>query len=165
MKATSKSAEVMRYGAPALAARALTVATGNGCAGSTGSAVPAGGAPAFSFAPADESSAQRSATGTTRASPSTSSCRSVVTPTSGPQWQQVLAIRIAVLARSQNYERPQNPGDPCSATTTANIPKWGDPGSLQDFPTLLVAGVLPSCYKYRVFETIVPLRNMIWRPA
>jgi type IV pilus assembly protein PilW len=88
-----------------------------------------------------------------------------VTPTSGAQWQQVLAIRIAVLARSQNYERPQNPGDPCSATTTANIPKWGDPGSLQDFPTLLVAGVLPSCYKYRVFETIVPLRNMIWRPA
>ena len=39
------------------------------------------------------------------------------------------------------------------------------PGALQDFPTLLVAGALPSCYKYRVFETIIPLRNMIWRPA
>ena len=34
-----------------------------------------------------------------------------------------------------------------------------------DFPTLMVAGALPSCYKYRVFETIIPLRNMIWRPA
>jgi large subunit ribosomal protein L9 len=23
---------------------------------------------------------------------------------------------------------------------------------------------LPSCYKYRVFETVIPLRNMIWLP-
>jgi len=88
-----------------------------------------------------------------------------VTPTSGAQWQQVLAVRVAVLARSGNYERPQNPGDPCTATELATRPKWGDAGALQDFPTLMVAGVLPSCYKYRVFETIIPLRNMIWRPA
>ena len=88
-----------------------------------------------------------------------------VTPTTGAQWQQVLAVRLAVLARSQNYERPTNPGDPCEATVSTNRPKWGDPGALQDFPTIMVAGVLPSCYKYRVFETIVPLRNMIWRPA
>jgi type IV pilus assembly protein PilW len=88
-----------------------------------------------------------------------------VTPTNGAQWQQVLAVRVAVLARSGNYERPANAGDPCEATTAANRPKWGDAGALQDFPTLMVAGVLPSCYKYRVFETIIPLRNMIWRPA
>ena len=31
------------------------------------------------------------------------------------------------------------------------------------FATLQAVGALPSCYKYRVFETIVPLRNMIWR--
>ena len=54
---------------------------------------------------------------------------------------------------------------PIRATTSATRPKWGDAGAEQDFPTLLVAGVLPSCYKYRVFETIIPLRNMIWRPA
>ena len=30
---------------------------------------------------------------------------------------------------------------------------------------LMVAGYLPTCYKYRAFETIIPLRNMIWRPA
>lgn len=88
-----------------------------------------------------------------------------VTPTTGAQWQQVLAVRIAILARSPNYERPTNPGDPCEATTTANRPQWGDPGALQDFPVLMVAGYLPTCYKYRVFETIIPLRNMIWRPA
>jgi type IV pilus assembly protein PilW len=88
-----------------------------------------------------------------------------VMPVSGAEWQQVLAIRIAVLARSQNYERPSVAGGACEATTSATRPKWGDPGALQDFPVLMVAGVLPSCYKYRVFETIVPLRNMIWRPA
>lgn len=88
-----------------------------------------------------------------------------ITPTTGPQWQQVLAVRIAVLARSQNYERPSVAGGACEATVTTNRPQWGDPGALQDFPVLMVAGVLPSCYKYRVFETIVPLRNMIWRPA
>ncbi len=86
-----------------------------------------------------------------------------VTPANGAQWQQVLAVRVAVLARSGNYERPEVAGGPCEATTTA--PKWGDEAALQDFPTLLVAGALPSCYKYRVFETIIPLRNMIWRPA
>jgi type IV pilus assembly protein PilW len=88
-----------------------------------------------------------------------------VTPTSGAQWQQVLAIRVAVLARSGNYERPSVAGGTCEATTSATRPKWGDAGALQDFPTLMVAGVLPSCYKYRAFETIIPLRNMIWRPA
>ena len=88
-----------------------------------------------------------------------------VQPTSGAQWQQVLAVRVAVLARSGNYERPEVAGGSCEATTSATRPKWGDAGAEQDFPTLLVAGALPSCYKYRVFETIIPLRNMIWRPA
>ena len=88
-----------------------------------------------------------------------------VQPTSGAQWQQVLAVRVTVLARSGNYERPEVAGGPCEATTTDNRPKWGDEIALQDFPTLMVAGALPSCYKYRAFETIIPLRNMIWRPA
>jgi len=88
-----------------------------------------------------------------------------VQPVNGAQWQQVLAVRVAVLARSGNYERPEVAGGPCEATTTATRPQWGDAGALQDFPTLMVAGALPSCYKYRVFETIIPLRNMIWRPA
>lgn len=77
-----------------------------------------------------------------------------VTPTTGAEWEQVLSIRLGVLAQSDNYERPANPGDPCSATTVA--PTWAG-GSFA------VPGGLPSCYRYRVFETVVPLRNMIWR--
>jgi hypothetical protein len=31
------------------------------------------------------------------------------------------------------------------------------------FATFDAPGALPSCYKYRVFETVIPLRNMLWR--
>ena len=88
-----------------------------------------------------------------------------ITPTTAAGWQQVLAVRIAVLARSQNYEQP-NAAGVCQATTIANQPMWGRTAAAPAgtvFPTLQAAGALPSCYKYRVFETIVPLRNMIWR--
>jgi len=78
------------------------------------------------------------------------------TPTTGSGWAQVRAVRVAVLARSGNYERPSTPGGPCEATLAA--PTWSG-------GTFTVPGGIPSCYKYRSFETIVPLRNMIWRPA
>jgi type IV pilus assembly protein PilW len=88
-------------------------------------------------------------------------------PTTSAEWQQVLAIRVAILSRSQNYERPANAGDPCEATTLANRPKWGAATPpTEDFTRLKAElDVAPSCYKHRVFETIIPLRNMIWRPA
>ena len=73
---------------------------------------------------------------------------------------QVIAVRLAVLARSEHYEKPSTPGGACEATTAANRPTW----SGGDFLTFNAAGALPSCYKYRVFETVVPLRNMMWRP-
>jgi len=73
---------------------------------------------------------------------------------------QIIAVRLAVLARSDHYEKPSTAGGPCEATTAANRPTWAG----GDFLTFNAAGALPSCYKYRVFETVVPLRNMIWRP-
>jgi type IV pilus assembly protein PilW len=82
-------------------------------------------------------------------------------PSGAAAWGRVLAVRIAVLARSPNYEKPSS-GTTCEATTTTNQPTWSGG---QTFPTLQVTGALPSCYKYRVFETIIPLRNMLWRPA
>lgn len=96
------------------------------------------------------------------------------TPTTAAGWQQVLAVRVAVLARSQNYEKP-DPVAGCNATTVANQPTWGkgavvppgDPLPPFAFPVLAAALITPGneagCYKYRVFETVVPLRNMIWR--
>jgi type IV pilus assembly protein PilW len=69
-------------------------------------------------------------------------------------------VRLAVLARSEHYEKPSTPGGACEATTAANRPTW----SGGDFLTFNAPGALPSCYKYRMFETVVPMRNMIWRP-
>jgi len=77
-----------------------------------------------------------------------------VTPVNTVEWQRVLSVRIGVLARSEFFVKPANVGDPCSATTAA--PTWQ--GGAFNVP-----GGIPSCYGYRVFETVVPLRNMIWR--
>jgi len=77
-----------------------------------------------------------------------------VAPASAAEWAQVLAIRVAVLARIGEYERPV--GGVCTATTVA--PTWA--AGTRSFT---VPEGLPSCYRYRVFETVVPLRNLIWR--
>lgn len=83
-----------------------------------------------------------------------------VTPATGAGWLQVLSVRIGILARIGNYEKP-TAGVDCDATTVA--PSWSG-GS---FPAVNIATVTSPdrCYRYRVFETTVPLRNMIWRPA
>ena len=73
---------------------------------------------------------------------------------------QVIAVRLAVLARDDHYHKPSTAGGPCEATTAANRPTWAGGA----FLTFDASGALPSCYRYRVFETVVPLRNMIWRP-
>jgi type IV pilus assembly protein PilW len=71
---------------------------------------------------------------------------------SGP-WGQILAVRLAILARAGQFEKPSTPNGPCEATTTA--PQWSG-------GTMAVPGGLPSCYRYKVFETTVPLRNVLW---
>ena len=85
------------------------------------------------------------------------------TPANATEWQQVLSMRVGVLARSEFYERPEA-GSPCAATTDANPPTWA--AGTRDFPALgdLSDPANPArCYRYRVFDTVVPLRNMIWR--
>jgi type IV pilus assembly protein PilW len=69
-------------------------------------------------------------------------------------WARVKAIRVAVVTRAGQYERPASASAGCTATKalaaswhtfdTSNYPAdWG-------------------CYRYRVFETVIPLRNVIW---
>lgn len=78
----------------------------------------------------------------------------VTAPATAAAWAQVLSIRVALLVRSKDQEKPVN--GVCEATTTA--PSWTG-GSF------IVPGGLPSCFKYRAFESNIPLRNMIWREA
>ncbi|MCC2974010.1 PilW family protein [Massilia sp. IC2-476] len=86
-------------------------------------------------------------------------------------YQRIAALRIAVVARARNPERADPATGECTATTVpptvfavqdavntdaepveVNVEVDGDP-------------VDWKCYRYRVFETIVPLRNAGWRPT
>lgn len=92
------------------------------------------------------------------------------------KWQLLIAMRVAVVARSALAEKPTGiNGTNCDATTdgTEGVsvpdqrPTWtggiidvsasGDPSA-----TSLLNW---KCYRYKVFETTVPLRNWIWRSS
>jgi type IV pilus assembly protein PilW len=80
---------------------------------------------------------------------------------SAGDYGRIAAVRIAVVARSRNPEKPNATTGSCTATTTAPTVFGGTA------VTLTVSGdsVPWQCYRYRVFETIVPIRNSGWRPT
>ena len=87
-----------------------------------------------------------------------------VAPVTAADWSQVLALRVAVLSRIDNYEKPSVSGGNCDATTA--MPTWS--GSAADPFTAIDVATATSqdrCFRYRVFETVIPLRNMIWRAS
>jgi type IV pilus assembly protein PilW len=72
----------------------------------------------------------------------------------GPlNWRRIKAIRVALVTRASQYERPAA-GASCSATTSL-ASSWGAINT-ERYPSDW------GCYRYRVFETIIPLRNVIW---
>lgn len=77
------------------------------------------------------------------------------TTASAGDWLRVGAVRIAIVVRNRQPEI--NPDGSCSATSTPPAWSWG---------TTSAAALSADwqCYKYKSFETIVPLRNMMWRP-
>lgn len=78
-----------------------------------------------------------------------------VTPTAA-DWSSILAVRLAVVARSALRERANPATGVCDIT--AAPPAWAG-GTIT-----LAADPDWQCYRYRVFETVVPLRNLIWKP-
>jgi type IV pilus assembly protein PilW len=89
---------------------------------------------------------------------------------SAGDYQQVAAIRVAVVARSKVPEKPAANGQ-CSATTDKPVVfASASPASVTAVPvTVEVAQagdtISWKCYRYRVFETIIPIRNSGWRPT
>ena len=85
-------------------------------------------------------------------------------------YQRIAALRLAVVARSKNPEKPGASGV-CSATQLApTVFSSTEPLGVTAQPITLnvaVAGdvIAWQCYRYRVFETIVPMRNLGWRPT
>jgi len=88
---------------------------------------------------------------------------------SAGDYEHVAALRIAVVARSKTRERPAA-GAACTTTTSKPVVFAGqEPEGVTPVPLTIdvaVAGDTSDwrCYSYRVFETIVPLRNAGWNP-
>ena len=86
-------------------------------------------------------------------------------------YQRVAAIRVAVVARSKIPEKPSTTDGQCSATPDKPVVfAAASPASVAAVPvTVEVAQAGDSiswkCYRYRVFETIIPIRNAGWRPS
>lgn len=80
-------------------------------------------------------------------------------------WQNVSSIRIAVVARSREVDKPDSSGGIC--TTTTGAPRVFDQGGAGFEVDVVVAGDTMhwTCYRYRTFETVVPMRNSLWRPS
>jgi type IV pilus assembly protein PilW len=84
-------------------------------------------------------------------------------------WQRIAAVRLAVVARSKNPERPAK-GAACSATADKPVAfAMAAPAGVAAAPVTIDVAVNGDpvdwhCYRYRVFETIVPFRNASWRP-
>lgn len=84
------------------------------------------------------------------------------TPTTAAGWLQIQSIKVGMLARIGNYEKPSTSGGNCDATTSQ--PTWsGSSANAFRAVDISTATSQDRCYRYRVFETTVPLRNMIWR--
>ncbi len=70
--------------------------------------------------------------------------------------RRIKAIRVAILARSGEYEKPE--GTTCDATTTTMADNWSSWATFN-------YSAYPAdwqCYRYKVFEAVIPLRNVIW---
>jgi type IV pilus assembly protein PilW len=86
-------------------------------------------------------------------------------------YTRIAALRIAVVARSKNPERPNAATGQCTATTVAPTvfatlgADNGNTAPVQVDVAVTGDTVDWRCYRYRVFETIVPLRNAGWRPT
>lgn len=78
------------------------------------------------------------------------------TPTTGTGWQQVIALRFALVARSHKRD--------AEAVSPASLQLWPavtTPSGTSPARTLALTDEQRH-YRYKVFSTLVPLRNMIW---
>ena len=92
-------------------------------------------------------------------------------------WKRVLAIRVAVLVRSRQFETSRDAGASSAGgavTKTINNPYYFGDSVNRKFLMTNVDGSADSYsdtdvnpnnwryYRYRVYERVIPLRNMLW---
>ena len=64
-------------------------------------------------------------------------------------WDQVGMVRVGILSQSARPERD------CNVTPSSNIPWSGGTFDVSGVPNW-------NCHRYKVFQTTIPLRNLIW---
>lgn len=92
----------------------------------------------------------------------------------GTDWKRVLAVRVALLVRSRQFERSRESG---VAVTPANPTYFNNDLPLRAFTMFNVGGGADTFtggavntpdpnnwrfYRYRVYERLIPLKNMLW---
>lgn len=95
-----------------------------------------------------------------------------VTPTDNAGWRTVMALRVAVVARSAQFERRVGTSDP---VTPAIGVEWAVDNLTSDGVACSTdtsrkciridvsdVGADWQQYRYKVFDTVIPLRNMLW---
>ncbi len=94
-------------------------------------------------------------------------------------WTTVLAVRTGLLVRSKQFEKSIDPNTNVAfaVTPTAQNPCWADCVGAHRFVMTNIDGsadafsdTLPDpnnwrYYRYRVYERVVPIRNMFWGTA
>ncbi len=79
---------------------------------------------------------------------------------------RIYAVRLAIVARSAVKEKADSSGTCVTTTTTSvNMPSWS--GGTIDVSKNPDGTANPDwqCYRYKTFETVIPLRNLIWRQS
>jgi type IV pilus assembly protein PilW len=71
--------------------------------------------------------------------------------------RRIKAVRLSLVARSAEFEKPDESGV-CATTTPAMVAGWS---SWATFDTASFPADW-QCYRYKAFESVVPLRNIIW---
>ena len=91
------------------------------------------------------------------------------TPATSADWQKVLSIRIAVVARSNQYEKNEvtataplwNVGDLGAASAVTGFTNCSD-ATTRCLPIKVSQVADWKHYRYKVYDTVVPLRNVLW---
>jgi type IV pilus assembly protein PilW len=103
-----------------------------------------------------------------------------VTPTTNAGWLRVLSVRVVVVARSSTYEKKETRSDGTDVYATPTNPEWpvgSTPGVagavtcssgagsclVMDVGAGVAGDVPAKHYRYKTFDTVIPLRNMLWR--
>lgn len=72
---------------------------------------------------------------------------------------RIKAIRIAIVTRAYDSNE-RNTGNACSTTTNNSLVAWSDSTGV----TQIDISAWPDwrCFRYNVFQTVIPLRNVLW---